>query len=144
MARAAEAKSRDRVKRVARILANAFRSGPRQSYEIERELIDTAVQISEPDAFILGVMMQHQSAIVKSTAGIADINAVNETWKRMLEQNEEFKRPHIHVSCARLQAHGLVVRMERNSMSLDLATNPYSLTTFGVQFCEWCLQEPTK
>ena len=144
VARAAEAKSRDRVRRIASILANAFRSGPKQSYETERELIDTAVQVSEPDAFILGVMMKHQGTIVKGTPGIADINAVNETWKRMMEQNKEFKDPHIHVSCARLQAHGLVVRMERNSMSLDLATNPYSLTTFGVQFCEWCLQEPTK
>ena len=142
VARAAEAKSKDRVRRVARILANAFRSGPKENYEIERELIDAAVQIAESDAAILGVIMKHQGAIVKGTQGIADINAVNETWKRMLEQNREFRDPHIHVSCARLQSQGLVVRMERISTTLNLATNPYSLTTFGVQFCEWCLQEP--
>ncbi len=121
-----------------------FARGPKPSYETERELIDAAAQLSEPDAFILGVMMKHQGAIVKSTPGIADMNVVNETWKKMMDQNKEFKDPHIHVSCARLQPQGLIVRMERIATTLDLATNPYSLTTFGVQFCEWCLQEPAK
>ena len=142
VARATEAKSKERVERIAHVLANTLRSGPKKSYETERELIDTAIQVSEPDAFVLGVMMRHQGATVKSAVGIADLNAVNDTWKRMMQENQEFKDPHIHVSCARLQAHGLIVRMERNTMAIDLATNPYSLTTFGVQFCEWCLQEP--
>ncbi len=61
VARTAEAKSKDRVRRIARILANAFRSGPKENYEVERELIDAATQIAESDAYILGVMMRHQA-----------------------------------------------------------------------------------
>jgi hypothetical protein len=125
-------------------VANAFRSGPKQSYELERELIDAAVQIAEADASVLGVMMRHQGAIVRGESGIADINVANETWKRMRDENKEFMDPHIHVSCARLQAQGLIIRMDRNPTGLDLATNAYSLTTFGVRFCEWCLQDVTK
>jgi hypothetical protein len=34
VARTAEAKSKDRVRRIARILANAFRSGPKENYEM--------------------------------------------------------------------------------------------------------------
>jgi hypothetical protein len=139
--RAAEAKSKERVRRIARVLANAFRSGPKQSYETERELIDVASQLADSDAAILGVMMKHQGLTVKSGPGVADVNLANETWKSMRLQNKEFTSPHIHVSCARLQAHGLIIRMDRNTSALDLATNAYSITTFGVQFCEWCLQE---
>lgn len=73
VARTAEAKSKDRVRRIARILANAFRSGPKENYEVERELIDAATQIAESDAHILGVMMRHQAEVVKNGAGIADI-----------------------------------------------------------------------
>ncbi|HKI10897.1 MAG TPA: hypothetical protein VKA02_02200 [Candidatus Acidoferrum sp.] len=139
--RSAEAKSKQRVRRISRVLANAFRSGPKENYEKERELIDAATQIAESDAFILGVMMRHQGPTVKNGPGVADINLANETWKKMRELNEEFRSPHIHVSCARLQAHGLIIRMDRNTSALDLATIAYSMTTFGVQFCEWCLQE---
>jgi hypothetical protein len=142
VARAAESKNKDRVRRIARILANAFRSGPKQHYELERELIDTAIQISESDAHIVGVMLKHQGAAVKAGSGIADINVASDTWKQMQETNKEFRDPHIHVSCARLQSQGLIIRMDRKTSALDLATNAYSLTTFGVQFCEWCLQEP--
>jgi len=138
--RSAEAKSKQRVRRISRVLANAFRSGPKENYE-KRELIDAATQIAESDAFILGVMMRHQGPTVKNGPGVADINLANETWKKMRELNEEFRSPHIHVSCARLQAHGLIIRMDRNTSALDLATIAYSMTTFGVQFCEWCLQE---
>ena len=139
--RAAEAKSKERVRRIASVLANAFSLGPKQSYEDERELIDIASQMAESDAAVLGVMMRHQGNTVKSDLGLADINVANKTWKVMREQNEEFRKPRIHVSCARLQAYGLIIRMDRNSSELDLATNAYSITTFGVQFCEWCLQE---
>jgi hypothetical protein len=59
----------------------------------------------------------------------------------MREENKEFRDPHIHVSCARLQAQGLIIRMDRKNATLDLATNAYSLTTFGVRFCEWSTQE---
>jgi hypothetical protein len=64
VARTAEAKSKDRVRRIARILANAFRSGPKQNYVKERELIDAATQVAEPDAHILGVIMRHQGEVV--------------------------------------------------------------------------------
>ncbi len=138
VARAAESKNKDRVRRIARVLANAFRS---QHYELERELIDAAVQISESDAYILGVMMKHQGTSVKTASGIADINVASDTWKKMQDDNKEFRDPHIHVSCARLQGQGLIIRMDRKPTALDLATNAYSLTTFGVQFCEWCLQD---
>lgn len=141
VARSAEAKSKDRVRRIARILANALRSGPKQNYVKERELIDAATQVAEPDAHILGVMLRHQGEVMKKGAGIADINSANDTWKRMREENEEFRDPHIHVSCARLQAQGLIIRMDRKDTALDLATNAYSLTTFGVEFCEWCIND---
>ena len=141
--RAAEAKSKERVRRIAKILANALRGGPKQTYEAERELIDAAAQIGESDAFILGTMMKHQGAMVKG-AGLADINGANDTWTKMMEEHKEFRDAHIHVSCARLQSQGLIIRMDRKTSALDLATNAYSLTTFGVQFCEWCLQEISK
>ena len=141
VARSAEAKSKDRVRRIARIVANAFRSGPKEDYQAERELIDAATQIAESDVFILGVMMRHQGEVVKNGVGIADMNSANDSWKQMREENKEFRDPHIHVSCARLQAQGLIIRMDRKNTTLDLATNAYSLTTFGVRFCEWCLQE---
>jgi hypothetical protein len=139
VARAFEAKSKDRVKRIARILANAFRAGPKQNYEMERELIDAATQIADRDAFILGVMMRHQGKMVKG-AGLADVNVASDTWAEMRREHNEFRDHHIHVSCARLQSQGLIIRMDRKTTALDLATNAYSLTTFGVQFCEWCLQ----
>lgn len=37
VARAAEAKTRDRVRRIARVVANALRSGQKETYEFERE-----------------------------------------------------------------------------------------------------------
>ncbi len=143
VARAAEAKTKKRVKRIARILSKAFHEGPKQDYEPERELIDAAIQVADSDASILGVMMRYQGTTVKS-AGVADINASNETWKKMLEENKEFRHAHIHVSCARLQAQGLIVRMDRIPTSMDLATNAYSLTEFGVTFCEWSMDADTK
>ena len=140
VARAAEAKSKDRVRRVARILANSLRSGPKQNYEKERELIDTAVQVADFDASILGVMMTYQGPMVKRV-GAVNVNDANKTWEKMSEENKEFKSPRIQVACARLQAQGLIIRMDRVSAKLDLVASPYSLTEFGVRFCEWCLVE---
>jgi hypothetical protein len=80
-------------------------------------------------------MLRRQGDIVKKGAGIADINSASDTWKQMRDENKEFQDPHIHVSCARLQAQGLIIRMDRKTTALDLATNAYSLTIFGVQFC---------
>jgi hypothetical protein len=31
--------------------------------------------------------------------------------------------------------------MDRKNTTLELATNAYSLTTFGVRFCEWRIHE---
>jgi hypothetical protein len=143
VARVAEAKTKERVRRVARILARALQAGPKQNYELERELINTAVQIAESDASALGVIMKYQSRIVGG-AGVADVNAANQTWRTIRDENKEFRDPHIHVSCARLQAQGLIIRMDRIPTSLDLTTNAYSLTEFGIRFCEWCLQEAGK
>jgi uncharacterized radical SAM superfamily protein len=113
------------------------------NYEQERELIDTAVQVADPDASVLGVMMKCQGATVKRV-GVADINETNQTWRKMQEENKEFSSPRIQVSCSRLQAQGLIIRMDRNPSSLDLATNAYSITEFGVRFCEWCVVENRK
>jgi hypothetical protein len=137
--RASEAKSRERVRRIARILANALRSGPKENYEREREFIDAATQVAESDAAILGRIMKYQGEAAKN--GSPDMNLANETWQCMHKEDSRFRDPHIHVSCARLQALGLIIRMDRRDTTLDLATNAYLITRFGVEFCEWCLSE---
>lgn len=49
----------------------------------------------------------------------------------MWEENKEFRDPHIHVSCARLQAQGLIIRMDRKNTTLDLATTRIPLLPLG-------------
>ena len=143
VARTAEAKSKDRVKRVSKILAKALREGPRERYELERELIDTAVQIADRDAHVLGVIMGYQSRAA-SVPGVTEINAANETWKAMQAHHKEFSDPGIHVPCARLQAQGLIIRMDRIPTTLDLMTIPYAITEYGITFCKWCIDDVGK
>jgi hypothetical protein len=69
------------------------------------------------------------------------MNVANETWQCMHKEDSRFRDSHIHVSCARLQSLGLIIRMDRRPSTLDLATNAYLITRFGVEFCEWCLSE---
>jgi hypothetical protein len=138
--RASEAKSSERVKRIARLLVTIVLSDEQIAVEEARVMLEMAGELFDLDAFVLGRMAEVQGPGVVARKGHPELNDVRETWQRLRELHSAFREGSINPACARLQAYGLVMKIEPPTGAFDLQTYPYSITEFGVRFYNWCLQ----
>jgi hypothetical protein len=139
--RASEAKSRERVRRIARLLTTIILSTEEIQIEEARVMLEIAGSLFDSDAFVLGRMYEQQSTVVKKRDGHPELNEITESWRKLRKDHAEFRSGPINSSCARLQAHGLIIRVEPGTGQFDLQTYMYAITDFGVRFCTWCVGE---
>jgi hypothetical protein len=138
--RAAEAKSREAVRRIAKLLTKVLMTTEEIEIEETRAMLSIAASLLELDAVALGRMFEQQSPAVTGRKGAVEINDVRDSWTKLREKWPSiFMSPMINAAGSRLQAHGLVMRVEVGPQAFGLDTYVFSITAFGIQFCRWCV-----
>lgn len=139
--RASEAKSTERVRRIARLLVAIILSTEGLLVEEAREMLEIAGSLFDLDAFVLGRMYTAQHVVVEKRQGHPELNEITASWRTLREQHREFREGTVNSACSRLQAHGLVMKIEPGTGQFDLQTYTYAITEFGIRFCTWCLRD---
>ena len=140
-ARAAEAKSSERVKRIAYLLAKLLLSQEEIQIEEARVMLEIAGELFDLDAYVLGRLYAVQAISVEQRGGRPEKNDVTQSWRKLRDQYPKFKEGSTNSSCARLQAHGLVMSVEPGVGNFDLQTYVFVITDFGIRFCRWCIAD---
>jgi hypothetical protein len=107
-----------------------------------RAMLAVAGSLLDLDALTLGRMHESQSPAVLRRTGKIEINDVRESWQKLTETYPAmFNSPSINAAGSRLQAHGLAMRVDMASLAttFGLDTWIFSITDFGIRFCNWCL-----
>jgi hypothetical protein len=139
--RASEAKSTERVRRIARLLTTIILSTESIQVEEARVMLEIAGSLFDMDAFVLGRMYAAQHKDVERRQGHPESNDVVASWRKLRDEHSEFREGTINSSCSRLQSHGLILRVEPGMGQVDLQTYVYAITEFGIRFCSWCLKD---
>ncbi len=139
--RASEAKSAERVRRIAHLLTTIIFSSDNLQVEEARVMLEIAGSLFDMDAFALGRMYDAQHGDIERRQGHPELNDITATWRKLREGHKEFREGPINSSCSRLQSHGLVMRVEPGTGQFDLQTYVYAITEFGIRFYKWCLKD---
>jgi len=139
--RASEAKSAERVCRIAHLLTAFIFSPNSPQVEEARVMLEIAGNLFDMDAFVLGRMRDEMHADIERRQGHPELNDIVAAWRKLREAHSEFREGTINSSCARLQSHGLVMRVEPGMGQFDLQTYVYAITEFGIRFYQWCLKD---
>jgi hypothetical protein len=136
--RTRETRSRERIRRIGKIVVHAVEVGPSKPGDVAEEMMRIASEVSDEE---VAVLREIYDAQVKDLAkyGRPDINEVNGSWKLLISQHSLFSGTDIQSICAKLQSFGLVTMVERIPTMLDLYTTPYGLLSRGREFIEYAI-----
>jgi hypothetical protein len=138
--RAEGVRAKDRIERIAKILAYATDHGSGVPPDNTEELIRIAVDLSDRDVLLLREIYAAQVHLV--TTGVVPGDQVNDVWRNQPPRVTGIGESEIQSICAKLQSFGLIVRVERNNFKVAIGIVPYALVPKGKDFIEF-LRERT-
>ncbi len=148
-------RSPQRIVRIGRIVANAAFTGPARTPDTTEELSRIAMSLDDSDVRVLTELVRGQRVGFEPTLGSVPGELVNNYWRTGESATHELGAsprtlPHGRLSgvairldipegelqsrCAKLQAYGLVVQVERNAMKIGPGIVPYAVLTRGFEF----------
>lgn len=131
----------ERVRRIAHLLTAFIFSPNSPQMEEARVMLEIAGNLFDMDSFVLGRMRDEMHADIKRRQGHPELNDIVAAWRKLRNAHSEFREGTINSSCARLQSHGLVMRVEPGTGQFDLQTYVCSITDFGIRFHQWWLKD---
>jgi len=148
VAKAQQARARERVKRLGQILAYACVQGERKSPELTEELLRVAAGLDEDDVRVLGWLCDGMKDKYSTATGQVDFESANDFWGQVDLHGRTRSRGEPPVPaglsmgdlmscCAKLQAFGLVLQVRQNQFKVAPATLPYSPLKKGYEFLEY-------
>jgi hypothetical protein len=159
--KAEQVRSRERIKRIARIVANAAVAGPSRPADITEELTRVAMSLDDSDVVVLSELVRGQrTEFIKSLETVPG-EAVNNYWRtgdiasKDKPVQQILSRPlqtagslsgvavrlqiaegELHARCAKLQGAGLLVQVNRNEIKNPPGTLPYAILGRAIEFVE--------
>jgi hypothetical protein len=138
-------RDRERVKRIGMILAHAMVEPAAIDGDEVEELMRVATQLSNGDIRVLAELVRRQEPFFDSNSGRANFDDVNRYWAGADRNgySDERRRPTVlmgisegdlQTACAKLQAFGLVVQIDKSSTFGVLGSPPYSILSRGIRF----------
>ena len=137
VSRARETRAKERIRRMALIVANAAAFGPARAADMADEMLRIAANLSDLDVWVLSELHQAQTPILKQYSFLPERDPVNDTWKALQHKNSFFNGAEIHGICSKLQSYGLVARADRKPRVVDLVSAPCGILPNGVAFIEY-------
>jgi hypothetical protein len=146
--KAEQTPNRNRIRRIAAILAHAFELGPAKSGETAEEMMRIAMLLSDDDVVVLRALYEGQKAHYNPHLGMTAYEQINDFWRLLdgsVMPNGEPEIPtlrrfpvgQVQGICAKLQSLGLVVQVERNKLKVSNGTIPYGILANAVKFVEY-------
>lgn len=153
--KAEQTRSRERIERIARIVANAAERGGEKPPDLSEELTRIAMSLDDEDVRVLTELVRGQRNAFNPILGSVPGESVNNYWRSgetasletpgsPREQQAgrlsgvalrlDIPEGDLQARCAKLQAFGLTVQVERNQMKTPLGTLPYAVLARGIEF----------
>jgi hypothetical protein len=156
--KAEQTRTRGRIKRIGRIVANAAVSGPGRPADITEELSRIAMALDDSDVHVLAELARGQRNAFEKSLGSVPGELVNNYWRS--GETATYETPastrsqagggmlsgvairlnipegELHSRCAKLQAFGLLVQVDRNPTKNGPGTLPYAILTRGIEFID--------
>ena len=155
--KAEQTRSRERIDRIGRIVANAAVSGPAKPADTTEELSRIAMALDDSDVRVLTELVSGQRDSFEPSLGSVPGELVNNYWRSGEKATHEtpastrsqkggmlsgvairlgIPEGDLQARCAKLQAFGLVVQVERNQTKNGPGTLPYAILTRGIEFVD--------
>jgi hypothetical protein len=135
--RAENVRGKDRIARIAKILAHSAEAGTTKPADDTEEMMRVAMDLTGPDVAVLREINRAQAAILQWSSGIAPMDPVNDAWRDDPPKVEGMPPAAMVSACEKLQSFGLVTRVGRNNSKLKLSVTPYGLLQKGHEFIEY-------
>jgi hypothetical protein len=130
-------RSKERIARIAKILAHAADVGPSNSADCAEEMMRVAMDLTDQDVGVLREIDRAQAKILEWSRQPAPMDPVNDCWKADPPKVEGMSPAAIVSTCEKLQSFGLVTRVDRNNFKLPLTVTPYGILQKGHDFVEY-------
>jgi hypothetical protein len=148
VAKAQQARARERVKRLGQILAYAYAQGDRKAPELTEELLRVAAGLDEDDVRVLAWLCDGMKDKYSAATGEVDFEGANDFWGQVDLHGRTRSRGEPPVPaglsvgdlmgcCAKLQAFGLILQVRQNEMKVAPSTLPYTPLKRGYEFLEY-------
>jgi hypothetical protein len=155
--KAEQTRSRARIERIARIVANAAAAGPARPADITEELSRVAMALDDSDVQVLAELVRGQRGAYQSNLGSVPGELVNNYWRSGQTATNDtpgsarsdnsgqlsgvairlgIPEGELQAKCAKLQGFGLVVQVDRNGGKNPPGTLPYAVLTRGIEFID--------
>jgi hypothetical protein len=135
LGKAENVRSRERIRRLAKILVTAAEIGPSTSPDQIEEFLQIATVTTELDIAVLREIYSVQfKSLSESQVGRIGKDIVNDLWKSSPPIIDGVLDGDIQSCCATLQGFGLVERIDRNDFKLGPDKTPYALLKRGAEF----------
>ena len=155
--KAEQTRSGTRIARMGTIVANAALSGASRPPDTTEELTRISMALDDSDVSVLAELVRGQRIALDPGLGTVPGELVNNYWRTGEEATHEIgatprstihgrlsgvairldiPEGELHARCAKLQAYGLVVQVERNQNKLGPGTVPYAVLTRGIEFID--------
>jgi hypothetical protein len=162
--KAEQTRSRERLKRMACVLAHAAKDGPAKAADLTEELTRVAMSLDDVDVRVLGELVWGQRGSFNSFLGSVPGEPVNDYWRtaepinNMRSTNPFQPQPDpawrgegrlsgvakkldisegdLQATCAKLQSFGLLAQVERNPAKTAQGTQPYAVLARGIAFVD--------
>jgi hypothetical protein len=135
--KAENVRSKERIARIAKILAHAADAGTTKPANETEEMMRVAMDLTDQDVAVLREIDRAQSKILKWSGGMAPMDPVNKCWKEDPPKVEGMSPAAVVSACEKLQSFGLVTRVDRNNFTLPLSVTPYGILEKGHDFVEY-------
>ena len=151
--KAERTRSRTRIVRIAKILANAAVAGPSRIADMTEELMRIAMELDDEDARVLAELVRGQREQLLPGVGRVDHESANNYWRSGIAREFQAtdRGPAIRLGiiegqlqshCAKLQAYGLIVQVPPNPMKIGAGVVPYSVLQKAIELVE-AIRSPT-
>jgi hypothetical protein len=159
--KAEQTRSRERIERIGRIVANAAVSGPQTPTDITEELSRIAMSLDDADVIVLSELVRGQRTEFSKSLATVPAEAVNNYWRtgdvaiadKPVQQilpsplqtaarlsgvalKLQIPEGELHARCAKLQAFGLTVQVNRNEIKNPPGTLPYAILGRAIDFVD--------
>jgi len=145
--KAERTRSRERLARMGKVLGASAKNGPAMMADEVEELLRISMDLDDSDVKVLGALVAGQRKLVSVATGMVPAGLVNRFWQQAGYLSDSSGRSAIaeqvgisdgalQSACAKLQAYGLLVQVERDESKLPRGTILYAILPRAVIFID--------
>ena len=144
--KAEQTRSRERIERIAAILADSLEVGPSRAADVTEELMRIAANLGDQDVAVLRELVKAQRVFYNEKVGRPDFNEVNKYWAGVQHIHPDPARApafklgisegELQVACAKLQSFGLLVQTDSSAVYRQLGFPAFAILPRAIDFAD--------